>query len=626
DKYMKIKIKEFDLEVVHDALPKDSIIADIGAGKNKLGKQILEYSDQNKLNVKYVIGTDIEDWSDKQGRPDSRLSFILQESSIQFPLSSNTYDAIIVKWVLHHMNEEDQKAFLKSIHHILKPGGCLIILDSLGATIEDKEILEGFLKETGNSRTWPAGSFYEANYKLTMDFMKLTPQQQLQVHALEDFFGHNLIMGRNWMPQPFSYRTVAEFKEFLGRLGFNENKELRRVYGSAPIMRMGPPSIRLVFEKERRKPLFIAGGGGNNKAMVLIDGMGPGEKEHVRNILDVLEARDLSKQEIMRKKFDDIVLLGNERLDTFSETLELLNGGIGERIVILGNYGKATIPLIDVAVSNGYKIELAGKFVVDENNWWDIKRILKIDELRDIITVSEANIIRQIMLQIINANTTDFEPLRQRIEKEGIEDIIIVADSSEITQKLLVQYRQMLDQKKVFERTTPYDILLAQNPYRQLRGKAAFIELLSSEIAQGKVSIVSHTTSFDNIASTKSIVYPDLLEEAWRLVLYSDYGNIFINLRSEKYPRGIDDIPNIFWQSAAVLFDSLNNIEKKRLADRLVSLLEKERLSIDDICKTTNFSLREFIVKIVEARTKISILSEIKIQFKPAVRQLESAI
>ena len=122
------------------------------------------------------------------------------------------------------MSYEDQVAFLKSINHILRFGGRLVIFDSLGATLDEKEIWEGFQAETQNPRTWPKGSFFSANLKLTNDFMKLNSEQQLKVHALEDFFGHNLVMGRDWMPQPFTYKPVSELNELLTRLGFTENK------------------------------------------------------------------------------------------------------------------------------------------------------------------------------------------------------------------------------------------------------------------------------------------------------------------------------------------------------------------------------------------------------------------
>jgi len=257
DEYMKIKIEEFDLKVLKDTIPPNSVIADIGAGKNKLGRQILEYSDQTGLNVKHIIGTDINEWVNKAGDPDPRLAFLKQEHGTRFPLPANSLDVIFAKWVLHHMSYADQIMFLRSINHVLKQGGRIVIFDSLGATTDEENIWGDFEEERQNIETWPKGSFYDANLKLTHDFKELSADQQLKVHALEDFFGHNLTMGRDWMPQPFTYRSVSDLCRLFTRLGFAEIKQLRRVYGSMPIMRMGPPSIRLVFEKNKTHPSEI---------------------------------------------------------------------------------------------------------------------------------------------------------------------------------------------------------------------------------------------------------------------------------------------------------------------------------------------------------------------------------
>ena len=597
DEYMKIKLKEFDLEVLRDAIPPNSIIADIGAGKNKLGRQILEYSDQTGLKVRYVVGTDLNDWTDKTGKPDPRLSFIYQESSTRFPLSANTYDVVIVKWVLHHMTYEDQSTFLKSINHILRPGGRLIIFEALGATNDEKEIWEGFQVEARNANTWPKGSFFNANLKLTKDFMMLNSEQQRKVHALEDFFGHNLVMGRDWMPQPFTYRPVSSFQELLTKLGFMENKTLRRVYGSAPIMRMGPPSIRLVFEKNATNPILINGDGGENKAMVLIDGVSVAEREHMRTILDVLVHQDLVRREMENKKFDDVVILGNERLDAFSEALDLVDSNICQRIVILGKYGRATIPLIDSAVKRGFKIRISAETVVNNENWWDIRRQLTDKNRSEVIQMSEANIIKQIILQSIETYPEEFKNVRRKIEIEGAENIIVLIDGYEDVGKLFIQYRTLLDDKRSFDKEGGHSIVFLQKPEQQLRSKAAFDEILAYELQQGKVKTISHTVSYDNVERDRVSAFKDLLNEAWRLIIYSDYGTAYINLRNEKYPRGIDDIPESFWKSVSFLFNALKDSDRQELAEELATLTEKEGLSFDKIMpgQLDNYSLREFI-------------------------------
>ena len=598
DKYMAIKPEVFDLEVIRDLIPQNGNVADIGAGHNVLGKKILEYSDNNGLQVRYMVGTGINKWEDDMDRTDERLSFVHQESSINFPLSANSYDTVIVKWVLHHMTLEDQKAFLKDIERILKPGGRLIVFESLGANQENEEIWRAYKDELRNESSWgPKGDWREANLKLNRDFRKLTDKQQKRLHALEDYFGHNVVMNRVWMPQPYTYRTVSEFQELLDGLGFNENKEIRRVYGTAPIIRMGPPSIRLVFEKKETPITLIKGDGGHNKAMVLIDGISSEEREHMKTALGVLVYQDMLRRDLEKEKLDDIVIMGNERLDTFEEALQLLNLGIGQRIVILGGFGKATIPLIGAAVKQGFEVEISPGVYVNRNNWEDVKESITEDTRANVIQFSEASIIKQIVEQIIKGWPGDYQNLLTKIELEGIENVILTEGSSVFIKKLLVNYRKLLDKEGAFEKVGGHRVVFLQKPHLQLRAKAAFDELFAAELRNHTVNTVSHTVSYDNVESDKISAFQDVIKEAWRLVLYSDYGKGYINLRGI-YPKGIDGIPNEFWESMNFLLSALSDQERQELTRELMFLVAKEGLSIDEVIPEDNFPLRKFIARV----------------------------
>ena len=601
DKYMGIKLKEFDLEVVRDAIPQESIIADIGAGKNKLGRAILEYSDQNGLGVKNVVGTDLNDWTDKTGKPDHRLSFVYQESGVRFPLSSDTFDTVIVKWVLHHMSQEDQIKFLKSIKRILKPGGRIIIFEAMGTAAGDEDIQREFRDETKNPRTWPAGSFREANLKLTEDFMRLTADQQRKVNALEDYLGHNLVMGRDWMPQPFTYLPVTEFQSLLAGLGFTENKELRRIYGSMPIMRMGPPSVRLVFEKKATSPVLVRGDSREDKSMLLIDGITEREKEALKSVLDVLTYTDMSRTDLEKERVDDVVILGNQRLDTFSEALDLVGSGIGQRIVILGGFGAATIPLIDEAVNLGYEIKISDTTTVSKKNWADIKNGITDANQRQIIQTVEAEIIRQVIMQIIEKFPKEFARVRKLIWDKGLRGVIVAEGSSDVTRELLINYRRLLDDEKAFDKG--HTIAFLHMPHQQLRAKAAFDALLATELRQGKARTISHAVSYANVRKDRVSAIKDLLTEAWKIAIYSDYGRGYINLRNERYPRGIGDIPQKFWEEIDFLFNSLQGPDKRDIAAELMLLAEKAGLPIDRVVKSVpgkNHFLRRFIEEISE--------------------------
>ncbi|MHA1610176.1 MAG: methyltransferase domain-containing protein, partial [Candidatus Njordarchaeales archaeon] len=594
DRYMEIKLRVFDLEVIKDVLKVGDIIADIGAGKHKLADEILSYSDEVGLNIREVTGTDINEWQDKTGRIDPRKTFFMQDSTTRLPFAAYTYDVVILKWVLHHMSYREQKKLLENISEKLRPGGRIIIFEALMISNNQRKMIKReFLREIKNPNTWPPGTYFAANQKLTEDFMELSTEKQRKVNALEDFFGHNLIMGRDWMPQLFTYRTVQGFQQILARLGLRENRGLRRVYGSMPIMRMGPPSIRLVFELPlgTKYVMIPYSDRGEDKTMELSKGMNDEEKEHVRNILEVLESRD-----VIEGKFNDIVVLGNERLDTFTEALRLVDEGIGERIVIIGEYGFATIPLIEEALKWGYKVRISQDTVIDNlMNWKYIKLGITNDNKREIIRVSEANIIQQIMLQILEVNK-GFKNIKRRIEEEGIEKIFLLVDGSESTQKLLIGYRRKLDSEKAFKKSSGHKIIFFHSPHQQLRSRAVFGQIFSAELIQQTIQIVSHNVSYQNIPKERIAIFEDLLRESWRLVLYSDdYGKGYINLRSEKYPQGIDSIPQAFWKSLTFLFRALPIWDKLRIANELISLMKGEFLGVKELMPENNSSLKEFI-------------------------------
>ncbi len=631
DAYMKIKMDKFDMEVLKDGVPARSIVADIGAGKNRLGQAILEFSDEKNLRIKKVIGTDLNDWPDRDSNVDQRLAFVTQESGTYLPLPSNSLNAVIVKWVLHHMPPEDQVAFLRSVWRVLKPGGRLIIFDSLGAEQNQTDIMSDFEKEINNSQTWPKGSFYNDNLKLSKDYLALNQKQQLQVDALEDYFGHNLIMGRDaFMPQYFTYLSVMELRGLMTKLGFVENVKLRRVFGAAPIMRMGPPSLRIVFNKPKQTPLLIGGGGGENKEMFLIKGLKENERKPLSQILDVLVRQDRKMIKLLetKEKVDDLVLIGNDRLDTLSESLEVMNLGLAKRIVVLGEFGRATIPMIERAVSLGWDVKISPTVTVNSTNWPLYKKQITPKNQRDFIRNSEAEIIKDLLIQMIKKFPYIFVNLDKKLKEEGDGFIVTVGDpysrdkrlldnvepnyfghSSVSTNQVFLNYRRLLDQEEVFKNDTPFKIMVMNTPLRQLRTQAYLESDLSAERARQKVEIIGHTVSYDNVPSSKSTVIKDVLGEIWRLVIYSEYGTGDLNLRSDVLPKGIDSLTPDFWRNVSKLIESLGREDRKDLARELVELARNfNGVSLDKIIHSEkqNKGVAQFVKMILNDSAMIN--------------------
>ncbi len=247
--YMAIKAEYFDLNLIKDLLPPGGTVADIGAGSGQLAEQIMRYSDQHGLNIQNVLLTDITDWT-TIGHDDERLVFVQQSSSTHFNIEANSADLVIIKWAMHHMDPESQETIIANVRRILKPGGRLVIYEPLTAGHDRKDIVDAFNDELRRPDYWFIGEpWYSLDRDLSHEFLALSVHQQQMVHALEDYFGHWLGMQRVFMPLPFTYQEVGVIEGVCTRLGYELNRKESRVLGMAPNMRMGPPSIRYVFQK-----------------------------------------------------------------------------------------------------------------------------------------------------------------------------------------------------------------------------------------------------------------------------------------------------------------------------------------------------------------------------------------
>jgi SAM-dependent methyltransferase len=560
-KYMAIKTKSFDLQVVKDALPPNSVVADVGAGKGQLVEEMLKYSDEQGLGIKMVLGTDVTDWR-HHAKEDSRLLFVHQKTGLAVPLRANSVDAVVLKWVTHHIDRDKRDAFFKSIWRILKPGGRLIIVDALLTRVteeqqQEAEIWTSWVNETKNRETWPQGSFYKDNIKLSRDFMLLNGEQQKLVLALEDYFGHNLIMGRDeTMPQYFTYMPLAEIREQMGQLGLEEKKEYFRNFGSPPIERMGPPSMRVVFEKSTPRLEFILGGGGETEDLML--GLPKKERKRFETVMDVLVPRSHSIPELKEQHVDDLVLLANDRLETIEETLTLLDAGIGKRIVLLGQM--KAVNIMDEAIKDGYKIMTPKGMIEDKDTWIKMKRTFKgknEETIEKEYTGTGPEIVKQIMLQMVRNFPAFYKELSVIIAQ--LEDYIIVGDSQN-----LEDYRKMLEQKHEGK----HKMVLISEPWIQLQNIADLKDKLDDLIKAQKVEILSHTISppfreagDDN--SYKRFAVESLVRSALRMLAISEFG--FVDKRIN-----IDQIPPKFWKDLTGLLNSIGKYRAQKLAHKLL--------------------------------------------------------
>ncbi len=99
-----------------DSLPPQSLVGDIGCGN---GKNMLYRDDLDMIGLEYSKGLcDI---------CKSRLLPVVQGDARSIPFQDNTFDAIIMIAVIHHIIPDEHHKVLSEIQRVLRPGGiCLI--------------------------------------------------------------------------------------------------------------------------------------------------------------------------------------------------------------------------------------------------------------------------------------------------------------------------------------------------------------------------------------------------------------------------------------------------------------------------------------------------------------------
>jgi FkbM family methyltransferase len=248
--YVRICQRTTGVVMIQDLLTQPNLsngrIVDVGCLSNEFNMAILSQADCNGIRIQKAIGTDIVETT--MALNDPRLAFRKQPSSKTLPLESEFADLAILKWALHHMTLDEVTSITREINRILKPGGKAVLIEALVG--QDKELYREFLTECRQKDSWPEGPWQKVRRNITKRYFRLSLDEQKAVLALEDYYGHWLESLRTSMPLPFTYLIRDEIGYHFEVTGMNESTQLRRVFGFAPIIHQGPPSIRLVYEKQ----------------------------------------------------------------------------------------------------------------------------------------------------------------------------------------------------------------------------------------------------------------------------------------------------------------------------------------------------------------------------------------
>lgn len=245
------------LPLIWQLLPQNGVVLDVGAGKARLGEEILRYSDKNTLGIRKVISTDKHNWVAPGAVFDPRHEYQLQPGDVP-ELPAGTADLAILKWVLHHAPEDEQGRLINRLFSIVKPGGTVVVIEALVGSWS--EIRPRLMEAINNRAVWPQGPWAREDLRLLKSYLQLEPAQQRHVLALEDFYGHLLVSHRVQLAQPAMYMDRAAVVGKFSNAGFVELPDWYLPYGLPPVIRYGPPSVMYVFQRPRDFPLAVVPG------------------------------------------------------------------------------------------------------------------------------------------------------------------------------------------------------------------------------------------------------------------------------------------------------------------------------------------------------------------------------
>ncbi|MFH1776839.1 MAG: methyltransferase [Candidatus Omnitrophota bacterium] len=154
----------------------------------------------NDPRVEKVIVTDIEEeYAQSQDGPTILFITHFQDNIFYVPLPPIA-DTILLKYVLHHINNARLKKFLQDIFRVLKPGGRVIIFED--------SYSEHMPPELGNSQ-------------LIEKFSGLSNAQKTKFLRFSDWFSNRVAIGIPGIPMPFNFKSIEQWQNIFEEIGFH---------------------------------------------------------------------------------------------------------------------------------------------------------------------------------------------------------------------------------------------------------------------------------------------------------------------------------------------------------------------------------------------------------------------
>lgn len=125
------RFAEYKVQLVHDILKKKKIraVLDFGCGTGRS----LAYFEKYFYDAEHLYGCDVSAESIKIASKEVPRAQLFVNSSVekfdQFFKGKGGYDLAFLACVLHHIEPQDRKDWMKAVVRNLKPGGCLAVFE-----------------------------------------------------------------------------------------------------------------------------------------------------------------------------------------------------------------------------------------------------------------------------------------------------------------------------------------------------------------------------------------------------------------------------------------------------------------------------------------------------------------
>ncbi|MCM8814328.1 MAG: YdcF family protein, partial [Candidatus Omnitrophica bacterium] len=218
---------------------------------------------------------------------------------------------------------------------------------------------------------------------------------------------------------------------------------------------------------------------------------------------------------------------------------------------LTGGYGRLNVPLIQKALDNNFSIQIAPDTTLTSLHDEIFQKwiMANTDFAKNTIKVSEAEIIQQILLQMIDQNSSISATERAALRDNFLKKLTLEKSSTNTFENFFY-LRELVNLSG--------DSIIVQTPLQELRAWATARRVFAAEIQQKNINLWRFTTPLSIRTAEKTWLINTVIAEMWRLIIYTGKGDLLLEFADATI------IPSFYWESVRYLFTHAGEQEKIR--------------------------------------------------------------